>query len=549
VPTYHVSPSGNAANPGTASQPWTLAHAATGAGGTLTSGDVVIIGGGAYQLGTAPGYTLTVTSACAGVTFRGVAFLPWQMPVLRGNLIVQAANSVWRDFRQTWDYDTARTTAQPGSSPTDIPRVVATFDPQAANVQAINVIAHDLGGGFNAFSLSPGFQAHECIAYNNGWNGPDRGHGHGFYMQSTATPNLPADRKTVRGLVSFCNYGSNGKLGGSDAVSNLIGFRYDGCSFFDPGVPVRAQHQPEPNFICDGASTRKGHIEMLNSSLWMRDGGYYDYNAADAPLSLWMGDNNEGANPLTIDDVRIQGRVRVGNWASATVTDNSVTAGDDALPWALGRALVQLSPTPSPYTKFTWDRNRYAHNGDARIMLPVSTMQNLASWRTTTGYDATGTHTVGEFTGVETQFVTSAVDPNRATVTVWNYDGAATIPLNVAPLLRPGDMYELYHVYDWVTTGTPTLSATYAGGTLSVPMSSKTPPTPQGGSALPALPNTFGVFVLLRTFTATPSRSMRLDESPLDWVPLDWYEPPTAPPQPAVTGLVRNRRRRLGGQR
>lgn len=357
MPTYYVAPTGSAGNPGTIGSPWSLAHAATGAGGTLTSGDVVIMTG-SFQLGTAPSYTLTVTSAC------------------------------------------------------------------------------------------------------------------------------------------------------------------------------------------------NGHIAFVNSSLWMRDGGYYDYSAADAPLSLWMGDDNEGAHPITLDDLRIQGRMRVGNWASATVTDNSVTAGDDALPWTLGRALVQLQPTPSPYTKFTWDRNRYAHNGDARIMLPVSTMQNLASWRTTTGYDANGTHVVGEFTGVETQFVTSAVDSARATATVWNYDGASSIPLDVSPLLAPGDGYALYHVYDWVTSGAQTLSGTYSGGTLTVPMTAKTPPTPQGGTTLPNLPNTFGVFVLLRTSDAPRRRSM-IGASRIAAAMIAGAEAlPSVPlPQPQVQGLARRRRRRLGAAR
>jgi hypothetical protein len=499
MPTYYVSPTGNAANPGTFSQPWTLAHAFNGAGGALTSGDVVIILGGSYQLGSAPTYTGIAVTACAGVTFRGASYLPWQMPIIRGNLNVEAQGSVWRDFRLTWDFDSGRTATTQPANGTDVPRFQATFRPLARDVTKINVILHDLGGGFDSFSPSPGFQSHDCIVYNNGWIGTLRGNGHGFYMQSTATPNLPADRKVVRGLVSFCNFASNGKLGGTDENSNLIGFRYDGCTFFDPGLPVMPTYDPEPNFVCDGADTRKGHINMVNTSLWMRDSNFYDYSVAGPPLSLWLGDVNEGAHPIEVDNVRTQGRVRFGNWASADFTDNSVTMGNDSLPWMLGRAMVQLDPTPFPYSKYNWNRNRYAHAGDARIMLPASTMRNLAQWQSDTGYDASSSHIIGQFSAVEFQYVNSLFNPERTTITVWNYPGAFTVNMDVSSYLAPGNSYALYHIYDWVTNGTPTLQGTYQGVSLTVPMVSKTPPTPQAWSALPQLPNTFAVFVLLRT--------------------------------------------------
>jgi hypothetical protein len=426
------------------------------------------------------------------------------MPVFVGSFRISGAWTIWENFRGTWDFDTDRSSDQPGSPVTDVPRQHATWEVAAANVRCHNVITHDLGGGWSAFSQSPAAQLHECVAYNNGWNAPDRGHGHGFYMQSAANPNIPADRKLIRGFVSFGNFGSNGKLGGSDATSNLIGFRYDGCTFFDPGIPVLSSHPPEPNFVCDGASSRKGHIDLWRSSLWMRDSGTYNYSATDAPLSLWLGDVNEGATPVTLNNVRIQGRTRLGNWASLTGSGVTMGMGNDTLPWTLGRALLMLQPTPSPFTKYSWNNNRYAHVGDERIMLAESTMQNLAGWRVATGYDTNSTHTVGQFTTAEVEVVASEVDPNRSTITVWNYSGAGTAQVNVSSVLNVGDGYTLYHIYDWVGGGTTTLTGTYNGAPLTVPMGAKTPPTPQGWSSLPQLPNTFGVFVLLRT-AASPA--------------------------------------------
>ena len=54
----------------------------------------------------------------------------------------------------------------------------------APGVKLINMIIHDTRGGPGLFAGAVNAEAYGCIIYNNGWNAPDRGHGHGLYVQN-----------------------------------------------------------------------------------------------------------------------------------------------------------------------------------------------------------------------------------------------------------------------------------------------------------------------------------------------------------------------------
>jgi hypothetical protein len=508
APGFYVSPTGTASNDGSIGSPWSLAYALGGAGGAITPGSTVWLLSGAYTLGTfsanplIPSYQVIVSAACSGtavnrVTFRGVSSLPSLMPVLKGDLHVLAAYTTWRDIRQTWDFDTDRVSASGGSPVSDVPRQHSGFWPEARDIWCVNYLIHDTGGGFGAFSNAPGFRTFDSFSYNNGWIGNDRGHGHAFYQQSTANPTLPADVQRHHALTTFSNFGAGGKFAGSDGNSNLRGFEMAGCTLFDSGTPVRSTWQAQPAFLIDGAATRKGNVNITGCSFWMRDSAFHDYNAATRPVCVWIGDVETGAHPVTMTGCRIQGRLRFGAWNGLTFTDNMVTMGNDQLPWTLGVAMVQLQPAPSSFASYSWLRNRYLHTGNTRGgFLSASTMQDLAMWRTATTLDADSTYTTGQLTAPEVQLVPSEVETGKATLTIWNQPGAATVNVDVSSVLTPGQSFTLHHVYDYVSGGAPTLSGTYSGVSLSVPMTAKTPPPPQGWTALPDLPNTFGVFIL-----------------------------------------------------
>ena len=51
-------------------------------------------------------------------------------------------------------------------------------------VKLINLVIHDTGQGVGNWSAAPDGEVYGCIIFYNGWDAPDRGHGHGIYAQN-----------------------------------------------------------------------------------------------------------------------------------------------------------------------------------------------------------------------------------------------------------------------------------------------------------------------------------------------------------------------------
>ena len=54
----------------------------------------------------------------------------------------------------------------------------------AEGVKLINLVVHDTGVGVGNWSPAPDGEVYGCIIFYNGWDAPDRGHGHGIYAQN-----------------------------------------------------------------------------------------------------------------------------------------------------------------------------------------------------------------------------------------------------------------------------------------------------------------------------------------------------------------------------
>ena len=90
----------------------------------------------------------------------------------------------------------------------------------------------------------------------------------------------------------------------------------------------------------------------------------------------------------------------------------------------------------------------------------------------------------------------NAYEPGRATVVIYNFPGQAAVSVDLSSVLSVGSRYEVRNVQD--IFGSPVMSGTFGGGTLSLPMAGITPPTPIGLSSSPS-PVTgpyFNVFIV-----------------------------------------------------
>jgi hypothetical protein len=115
-----------------------------------------------------------------------------------------------------------RQSAVSGSAPEDIP-----YGPAvrmiASDTKAINLIVHDTFEGIDCWSEARRAEVSGNIVYYNGWDGPDRGHGHGIYLQNEL------GTKKVFGNIIFNQfrhgihaYTANGKIDNLDIESNVV---------------------------------------------------------------------------------------------------------------------------------------------------------------------------------------------------------------------------------------------------------------------------------------------------------------------------------------
>jgi hypothetical protein len=178
---FYVAPDGAAAAAGTLEQPGALARLLS-SDSPARPGDRVWLRGGTYR-----GTFESVVSGSAGapITFRGYpgerAIID-TAPSAKPALTVLGAWTVFQGFEIT-NSDPKRRSDEAGPWPSDLQRGGGITSKGAGN-RFINLIIHDMTEGIGLWSESRGSLAYGNIIFNNGWQGPDRSHGHGIYTQN-----------------------------------------------------------------------------------------------------------------------------------------------------------------------------------------------------------------------------------------------------------------------------------------------------------------------------------------------------------------------------
>ena len=180
-------------------------------------GDTIWIRGGQYGTGGSTIFnSKLVGNAGKPITVRA---FPGEQPVIDGSVMV------YREYTTFWglevlNSDPKRSTTIEGSIPGDILRS-ARFNVLAPNTKFINNIVHDQGEGFGFWKQAVNAELYGNIVYNNGWQGPDRGHGYSIYAQNeTGT-------KFIHDNISFNNFGGYGVHVYGESIQ-LVGFRFEG---------------------------------------------------------------------------------------------------------------------------------------------------------------------------------------------------------------------------------------------------------------------------------------------------------------------------------
>jgi PKD repeat protein len=433
---FYVSPAGTtstAPGTGTVTNPWAL-QTALAQPAAVHPGDTIWLRGGTYT-GLFTSY-LTGTSSLPIVVrqYSGErARLDGNVnPLVLGTdgwiLKVNGAYTWYWGF-EVMDSNPNRYNPTSGSNPVDArDSGIGVWGP---GTKIINVVIHDTGEGLDLTSISTDSEYYGNIIYYNGWNAPDRPHGHAIYAQNLGY----GGTKVIKHNILFDQFGYNLHAYGS-GTSGFINSRVDGNVWWRGTSLVGG----ESGFDIGGTSVT-GNFSWA-APLTM---GYSTTKCANVTVS---------GNYLTNLGGGVFSSGSSGCRAGETITTNTFV-GD-----------------LSGFTQGDYPNNTY--------------------------YAKTSPPTQDKVT-----ILPNAYEPGRATIVVNNWDGSATQAVDLTEVVSPGVAYEIRNAQN--IYGPPVVSGTYAGGSVTLPMTGLTPATPVGYAAPPSTGPAFGVFVVLSASLGPPS--------------------------------------------
>jgi hypothetical protein len=179
---FFVSTEGKVQNAGTREAPWDLASTLAGEH-SIAGGNIIWVRGGVYK-----GKFEVKLAGKEGAPVHVRAYPGERATIMDSRVtVVEPASYVW-----LWDLEITssvpvekRETKQSGSSPGDLPGGDGLNVYAGKGCKYINLVIHDnVGNGVGWWVGSTDSEFHGCLIYNNGWRGPDRGHGHCIYAQN-----------------------------------------------------------------------------------------------------------------------------------------------------------------------------------------------------------------------------------------------------------------------------------------------------------------------------------------------------------------------------
>ena len=272
---WHAAPGGKHDAPGTKDAPWDL-ESALGGQQKIAPGDTLWISAGTYKhpdrkLGAA-GYVVRLAGE-EGKPIH-VRAMPGRRVTLDGGLAVQQP-STWLWIRDleilvSENFSMSRKLNEPGSHPNSYKRPWGGLNVHAGEgCKYINLVIHDNAQGISWWRGSIDSEVHGCIIYDNGWDAPDRGHGHAIYTQNQD------GTKTISDCIMTGGYGYTMHAYGSSRayVDNYLvegNICYDGGHFLIGGGRPSQNIRALKNYLSN-VSMQIGYSAPHNEDCEIRD--------------------------------------------------------------------------------------------------------------------------------------------------------------------------------------------------------------------------------------------------------------------------------------
>jgi hypothetical protein len=442
---YYAAPTGSPVGTGSPTRPWDLATALSGARGRVQPGDTIWLRGGTYK----GSFRTTV----AGRTGAPVVIrqYPGERAVIDG---ARSRKDTWvaaGEYTTYWGFEL--TNSNPDRSTSSLtndarPDVIANYAP---HTKYINLIVHDGGVALYTDARFADVEIAGCIFYNNGWDAPDRGHGHAMYLKNYTGPVLARDN------VAFNQYGYGIHAYTNASSGKLINITIEGNVAFNNGS--LASRRRSPNILLGGDGYAAGGTIRENMT-------YVSPKLGDAEANVVV-----GWKLLRNGDVVVERNYFAGGspvlqfayWTAARVSNDTLIGGGRG-----GPLVVRREPSaPGQIWRDNIELDRPPRA--TRVFVRPNP------------YEA-----------------------GRAHVVVYNWGRKSEVTADMSGVLVAGDRYEVRNVQDLF--GPPVVTGTLSGTSITIPMSGVTPPAPTGlaASSAPKTAPEFDTFLVTRLATPGP---------------------------------------------
>lgn len=393
---------------------------------------------------------------------------PGARATLNGCLIAEGSHTWFRDFEVLSTIsDRTGSRYNPASGTLDGVVVNGPY------TRLIHLAIHDTREGIALWTPAVGAEVHDCLIYNNGWQGPDRGHGHGIYTQNRDGP------KTIAGNIIFNQFGTGlHAYGSSRAFVQNYSIHHN--VLFNNGILAR-DGRADNIFLGSGGSL---------SGIRVEDNLTYHTPSADQGASR-IGWQFGGVNR----DVVLRGNYFIGGYLAFELNSWSSAQVDGNVTYAARSYNVNYQP-PTAWRRgiLVWDNNQ--HYGSGQFLLHDHKV-DPDGWRAA-GLDQHGEFRSGPPSGVWSFLRRSDYDSNRATLTVYNWDLEPTVCADLSVIWPSGRRYRAFDAQN--VYAPPVASGPIQNGPACLPMTGLQPAPPLGDVPNPPAPTApeFAVFVILQ---------------------------------------------------
>jgi hypothetical protein len=446
--------------------------------------------GGSYQSTT--GYIVSSQGAAgnpiilkstsgARVTFDAKNF-PLAGGVAVANLRLASTSAYIRvqDLEFTNTSALTRISAQSGSNPTDIiinQGIVNLGD----HNEIVNNIVHDnWGDGISDESTSTNTIVYGNIIFNNGWQGTDRGHGHGIYTQNTA-PSVKLDAENI----IFNNFGYG--IHAFTTSTSLDNFTFTGNVAFQGGKASVAcvgcsGAGASPDYFL-GGGVAATNITYTDDFAYQNDGSGTNFLLGGSTTSVYNG--TLSASGLV--SVGSSSTFALSNWQTVTVSGlklYGVGGGSD-------KGVINtgfrngLTPTSA---NWSWDNNTYYNqvnlSGGVRdgYTAGSSAFLTFAQFKSTAGFDAHSTETIGVMP--DAVYARPNAYESRCHIIPFNQSGASTVSVNLSGCnFVNGQTVTVYNAQNIYGTAVATITYNSSSPSSTISVASTTLLAPTGFAA------------------------------------------------------------------